>query len=869
MTHARRARPRRLAPTRSGRSGHDRFPIAPTSVAFAVVVVALVAVPALFNPRGQEAFDVLKAALLDVVGPLAIVSAAATVWFERERLAYSPLLVASGVVAIVYVLAAAFGISPAFSFLGPGVRHEGVIVSLALVGIAFAVSMLDGAALDLILTAVILGSIGPSIYAIAEALVVTVGASLGDLIPRAGSSLGNPILFGGYLVPIVPLTFARAMSRGGSRTRAYWTILTLQLVALGVARARGAWLAIAVAALVIAIGWFGLATPKWRLIALAVLLAVGISGSLTFAMRRGALVGGQTVQVRVLIWQGVTRLLGTHPGRLALGYGPEMLPAVIGPYYPPELARLEGAFSIPDRSHNDLLDAFVSTGVCGAAAIVGVHALLWLQLFGVIARSTAGAPRWKFVLGPIGGAALAAVLALTWLPRIWLPLAVAGGVVAGAIGTLAWIRSTPGDEKWSRARWLALGLLGGSIAHFVEIQIGVATITSRLIWWTYVGVVAARAWPMHERGHDDMSRDSGVRATTLAGAAAVAVLVFDFYQPGAGWSVAASTAMAVTAAAIVMLTISGNAAKPGRAVMTLAIVAGTMAAALVAWDMRTSSLLTAASDVPQLLAWASWQSHEVTMCLAFLMAIALAIAFAVDQPRPSARRHAWTFMAAIGGVALIAVIIGARPARADVLARLAQGIEGGGQRWTEADVLQEARVRLAPESDRAWAAWGATALELARLGPPADQSARFERAIGVLTEARVRNPFDWLNVRNLASAHRVWAAVDRPGRSVHLAAADRLFQEAAVLAPANPRVWAEWGNVDAERGALHDAFAKLDRAATLYGEETARTVANAILRATGVDLSDPTSRARAAAELDRQGFHALASLYAIRSGTPR
>ena len=90
-----------------------------------------------------------------------------------------------------------------------------------------------------------------------------------------------------------------------------------------------------------------------------------------------------------------------------------------------------------------------------------------------------------------------------------------------------------------------------------------------------------------------------------------------------------------------------------------------------------------------------------------------------------------------------------------------------------------------------------------------------------------------------------------------------------MLAPTNPRVWAEWGNVDAERGALHDAFVKLDRAATLYGEESARTVASAILRATGVDLNDPTSVARAAAELDRQGFHALASLYAARAETPR
>ena len=100
MGHARRAKPKRFAQTRSGRSGRHGFPIAPTSVALGIVVVALLAVPALFNPRGQEAFDVVKAALLEVAGSLAVMCLAAAVWFERERLAYSPLLLTSGVVVM-------------------------------------------------------------------------------------------------------------------------------------------------------------------------------------------------------------------------------------------------------------------------------------------------------------------------------------------------------------------------------------------------------------------------------------------------------------------------------------------------------------------------------------------------------------------------------------------------------------------------------------------------------------------------------------------------------------------------------------------------------------------------------------------------
>ena len=68
---------------------------------------------------------------------------------------------------------------------------------------------------------------------------------------------------------------------------------------------------------------------------------------------------------------------------------------------------------------------------------------------------------------------------------------------------------------------------------------------------------------------------------------------------------------------------------------------------------------------------------------------------------------------------------------------------------------------------------------------------------------------------------------------------------------------------------MHDAFGKLEHAVILGDEVDAVAVASAILRATGVDLGDPNGRARAVAELNREGCPTLAALYTARAGMPR
>src|SRR5262249_3614706 len=159
------------------------------------IVVAVVALPALYNPRSADAFGVTKAVLLQVVGLLAGACGALAVWSDRRRLRVNALLIAGSAVVAAFCAAALLGVAPVLSFFAPSGRHEGTFTLLALAAVAFAASILDDQGIDAVLSAIAIGSVGPCLYAIAaeaheSAWTVFAG--------RAGGTFGNPILLGDY-----------------------------------------------------------------------------------------------------------------------------------------------------------------------------------------------------------------------------------------------------------------------------------------------------------------------------------------------------------------------------------------------------------------------------------------------------------------------------------------------------------------------------------------------------------------------------------------------------------------------------------------------------------------------------------------------
>ena len=97
-----------------------------------VVVALLAALPGMFNPRGLNAFGVVKASMLQPLDLLAGIAAACAAWGNRRRFFPATLPLAAVAVVAVFSAATLFGVAPALLSFAPDVRHEGTLVLLTL-----------------------------------------------------------------------------------------------------------------------------------------------------------------------------------------------------------------------------------------------------------------------------------------------------------------------------------------------------------------------------------------------------------------------------------------------------------------------------------------------------------------------------------------------------------------------------------------------------------------------------------------------------------------------------------------------------------------------------------------------------------------
>jgi O-antigen ligase len=792
-----------------------------TSLACGIVVVTVVTVPVLINPAGLDAFTAMKAAVVQAFGPIACVLWVLGVLTRRRPFQIGVLDVACAAAGLAFIAATAAGIAPTLSFFAPGPRHEGTYLMLSLVLMALAIGAFDAVQLDALLTACVIGSVAPSIYALTQAFTQWIDPDRVGAMERAGSTFGNPVLLGGYLVTVIPITAARLMDahlvpRTSRRIAPmfYAAALTLQLGALLVAVAIGAWISLAVAAIVLLLGadLEKLRRPRLAFASAAALAVAAILMVFVVSVVRPGLIEAPTVMVRTLIWQSVSSFIAAHPARLGLGFGPDMLGAVVSPFVSSKLVAYEGAFAVPDRAHNEMLDLVAAIGLVGAATMIALHLLVWSELLALLRgrgrRPVVGA----LIAPPLAGGALMAMAIVLAASRQGLPalpalaVAVPVGLLAGSLGQLMWMRTRGDGTPLTPGQWLVVGLLAASMTHFAEIQVGMANIGSRLVWWCDVGILIA------------------------LGRLNRATISDRFVGPRD-----APRALNLVAALTVIVT-----------------------CLLMLWQYK--GIRDLASPV-ELLTAGDLLSNQVFVWFIAYGLLAIAAAMAGGDRESSAGSAPLLALAAAAPIAAALTFAAVRHVRADVFARLADRARQEEQ-WVEATALQRRRAEVAPESDVAWSALASAELDAASHINAPDRSSGFERASSAALEAYHRKPFDWLHVRNLASIERVWAIADKERRAEHLAAADRRLHQASTMAPGFAQLWAEWGNLEAERGSFHEAFAKLERAAALGGRRETMAVADAIFRASGLDVRDPNARARAVEQLNNDGCPALAALYA-------
>ncbi len=218
-----------------------------------------------------------------------------------------------------------------------------------------------------------------------------------------------------------------------------------------------------------------------------------------------------TGRVRVLIWEGVTDMLGWHepiefpgddggPDRLNalrpfIGYGPESMYVAYNSFYPPELGQFEKRNASPDRSHNETFDALVITGAVGFVVYMLVFTsffyfgLRWLGL--VIERWQ----KWAFLgLWTLGG--IAGALGMwVWRGPVYLGVGIPVGVMLGLMAYLliaVLVATFRPESRWDRGgrHWLwLLALFSAVAAHFIEIHFGIAIAATRTYFWAYSGML--------------------------------------------------------------------------------------------------------------------------------------------------------------------------------------------------------------------------------------------------------------------------------------------------------------------------------------------------------------------------------------------
>jgi O-antigen ligase len=379
--------------------GHADAPIARFLTRAALAIGVLGFVPGLLDP-----FNAAKVAGLRVLG-FAALAAAALAWIQgREggrsrasrlpasRTDANPLDVIVVAWVAISILATVTGISPRLSWLGEIEQREGLAGTLALAGIYTAARRGHAnAAARAVTFAILLASAGlAAIYALAQRAGLDPfawndvhryprGAAL---VLRPFATLGNPILLGCVLAPVLAWLTARLASGPEGR---WWRapLAVLLGVALVSTLSRGAWLAAAAgvgAAGVLA--WRAWPAERRRVLAALALATLPAAawgwfdgrGAVWARIAEGSSSGATSQPMRSEIGRSALELWRGSPW---LGVGPDAFGLAFPVVQTPGLWRREW-IGTPVHAHSAALQILATLGLAGAlAGLAWLAALAW------------------------------------------------------------------------------------------------------------------------------------------------------------------------------------------------------------------------------------------------------------------------------------------------------------------------------------------------------------------------------------------------------------------------------------------------------------------------------------------------------------
>jgi len=457
-----------------------------------------------------------------------------------KTILHVPLIAPVLALAIVYLIATIFSVVPRTSLLGSYQRMQGTYTTFSYLVIftALVVNLRKRAQVERVITTIIIASLAVSLYGVLQHYQIDPVPWAGNVVTRIIASMGNSIFVAAYLIMAIPLVVLRivesfrAILRESSRqvanfTRAtaYIFILALQLIALYFSGSRGPWLGWAASMVFIGLAlsliwrlrWLTLTGVAVFLLAVIFLLILNIPNgplkslqALPGVGRLGQLLDAEsrTGRVRTLIWQGAAELVLPHQPleypdgskdslnfiRPLIGYGPESMYVAYNPFYPPAMTQVENRNASPDRSHNETWDSLVTAGVLGLMVYIALfgsvfyYGLKWLGQINSIRQR-------NLFLGLYLGCGVVSATAFVILqgPALF-GVGLSFGIIVGLLIYLILAAllgySVRVLTEGERLRALALvGLMAAIVAHFVEINFGIAIAVTRTYFWTFAALL--------------------------------------------------------------------------------------------------------------------------------------------------------------------------------------------------------------------------------------------------------------------------------------------------------------------------------------------------------------------------------------------
>ena len=446
-----------------------------------------------------------------------------------------PLGLWAAALAAVYVLSAAFSILPLVSLRGMYLRYDGLFTLLIYI-LFFALvasNLRSRAQVERLIATLAAVSFAVDYYAILQHFGQDpIPWTQFNVTERALSTIGHPIFMTAFLGMTLMLMLGRlvflfyaprrsdlAQRAGTVLTVIYFIISSLNLLAIWYGSSRGPLIALFAGLIFFGLCfliYFRLRRTFYVFSAagLLVLFFVGVlnvpAGPLS-GLRDKPLTGPLghifdaetgTGRTRVLIWNGMLRLILPHPPirfpgvdqedrwnaiRPLIGYGPDTISLVYEDFYLPEQFSLESYDLFYDHAHNEFWDVLALYGLAGFVVEYGFFLSLiyfGLKWLGWIPSKLERDRYWRLSL--LGGA-LGGLIAFLILGAEYLGLGIPCGLLLGACYILLSRMFVQKDDPASRPDlWrdtLLISALALIIFHYVEALFGISVIFTRLLFW--------------------------------------------------------------------------------------------------------------------------------------------------------------------------------------------------------------------------------------------------------------------------------------------------------------------------------------------------------------------------------------------------